>query len=201
MLDVTYATQSLLTDLDQTVTTNTAFIKWSQFWHERGRDIYTLKDLLTAFYSDIRIVHIPEKGRPGQVHRQYRVLRDEVQRAAFRSQRRRQRANLLLNSLQFNPYLQIAYEHFSITLDIPFDFIKASSFFYDIAQDRNPVLNLIRACFALWPQDTSQQVLIPLAPLIASAMMLDVIRREIKGTLNCTLDLITHSNAQLQPSR
>jgi hypothetical protein len=183
MLDVAHATESLLADLDQTVTRNTAFIKWVQFWQERGRDIYTLKELLMAFYSDIRVVLIPEKGRPGQVHRQYRTLRDEIHRAAFRSQRCRQRANLLLNSAQFNPYLQIAYEHFSTTLDTPFDFIKASSFFYDIAQDSNPILSLIRACFALWPRDTSQQVLLPLAPLIASAMMLDVIRREIKGRL------------------
>lgn len=194
MLDVSYATKFLLDDLDQTMTKNTAFIRWVRFWHERGRYIYTLRDLVTAFYSDIRIVLVPEKGRPGQVHHQYKVLRDEIRRASYRSQQHRQRANLLLNSVQFNPYLQIAYGHFSVTLDIPFDFIEASSSFYDIAQDRNPILSLIRACFALWPRDTSQQVLLPLAPLMASAMMLDVIRREIKGMSSCNPDFILHPN-------
>ena len=182
LLDVAFATTTLLDDLEEAVAKNHAFRKAAQFWADNGRYIHKTKDLLLAYYSDVRIVLVPDKGRPSLVHRQYRALRKEIETAVKWSKHRRQHAHMLFNSYQLNTYLQIAYEHFSKTLDDPFDFIKASAAFNEPRQDSNPVLHLIRACVALWPQKSCRELLSNLAPLVASSIALDVFRKGLPGT-------------------
>jgi hypothetical protein len=181
-LDVAFATTALLDDLEEAVHKNYVFRKAAQFWAENGRHIFKTKDLLLAYYSDVRIVLVPDKGRPSLVHRQYRALRKEIETAVKWSKHKRQHAHMLFNSHQLNTYLQMAYEHFSNTLDDPFDFIKASAAFNEPRQGNNPVVHLIKACVALWPQHSCRRLLYDLAPLVASSIALDVFRKGLPGT-------------------
>ena len=181
LLDPQKATNTFLDSLERAVHKNHNFVKWARFWRERGREIESTRDLIKAYYTDVKIVLIPEKGRPGQVHRQYRILFEQITHAARRSETKRIAARLLLTSAQFNPYLQIAYEHFSRTLEVPFDFFKASQAFTEPSQNTNPILGLIRSYLAVWPMATSQELLNKLSPLIASSIMLDVVRQQLPG--------------------
>ncbi len=182
MLNVDFATASLLRDLEKAVFQNPKFKTCHRFWQDKHRlDIHTTQDLIRAYYSDIRIVLIPDKGWPGQVHRQYKVLLGEIRRAVESSQRKRQRARLLLSSLQFNPYLQIAYGHFAETLDLPFDFVKAFHNFSEPAQGQNPILSLFRCYLHSRRESAASGLLNNVGPLVGSCIALNVVRKERPG--------------------
>jgi hypothetical protein len=132
-------------------------------------------------YTDVKIVFVPDKGHPKLVWKQYQRLYDEIRTAVLRSEKRRRNARLLLSSDQFNPYLQFAFEHFSRTLDAPFDFVRVSSALNQIQPQVNPVLCLIKDYRATWPKCDILDLFIQVAPLVASAIMLDVVRRQLKG--------------------
>ena len=181
-LDPVYATQKIFDDLRDTIRKNPAFIRRASSWRENNRHIDTTRDLLLAYYTDVKIVYVPEKSRPALVWKQYKILYDEIQSAVRRSQSRRQSARLLLSSDQFNPYLQFAFEHFSKTLDVPFDFVRASSTFNETQTEVNHVLCLIKDYRAHFPKCESLGIFIDVAPLVASSVMLDVVRKELRGT-------------------
>jgi hypothetical protein len=182
MLDVEYATASLLRDLERAVFQNPDFKTWHRFWLEKHRlDIHTTRDLIRAYYSDVRIVIIPDKGWPGQVHRQYKILLGEIRKAVESSKRQRQSARLLLSSLQFNPYLQIAYGHFAETLDLPFDFIKAFYNFNEPVQGQNPILSLFRCYLHSRRESVASGLLNNVGPLVGSCIALNAVRKERPG--------------------
>ena len=183
-LDPAYATQRIFDDLRDTIRKNPAFVQRASSWRENNRHIDTTKDLLLAYYTDVKIVLVPEKGRPALVWKQYKILYDEIQFAVQRSQSRRQSARLLLSSDQFNPYLQFAFEHFSKTLDVPFDFVRASSTFNETQTEVNHVLCLIKDYRAHFPKCESLDIFINVAPLVASSVMIDVVRSQLRGTLS-----------------
>jgi hypothetical protein len=192
LLDVGTATQKLLDGLSQAIDRNPAFAQWASFWRENyGRDIDTTKELLLAYYTDVRIVFVPEKARPKLVEQQYRALHREIQDAVARSQARRLNARLLLSSDQFNPYLQFAFKHFSTTLDTPFDFVRASA--VDEKQSQfNPVLSLIKAYMAVRSGSSILEMFIAISPLVASAIMLDVARKQLPGQSILFLVFLVH---------
>jgi hypothetical protein len=99
----------------------------------------------------------------------------------MRSQRRRRDARLLLSSDQLNPYLQFAFQHFSTNLDMPFDFVRASSAFNQIQSHFNPILCLIKDYRANSPHLDVMDLFMNVAPLVASAILLDIVRRELRG--------------------
>jgi hypothetical protein len=181
LLDVVTATHRLFDDIKDAVENNPAFYRWAMDWRDKNKQIDTTKDLLLAYYTDVKIVFVPDKGHPKLVWKQYQRLYDEIRTAVLRSEKRRRNARLLLSSDQFNPYLQFAFEHFSRTLDAPFDFVRVSSALNQIQPQVNPVLCLIKDYRATWPKCDILDLFIQVAPLVASAIMLDVVRRQLKG--------------------
>ncbi|XXH01350.1 hypothetical protein Hte_007708 [Hypoxylon texense] len=53
--DVVQNTETILSDLAQTVDKNDTFKIWAQFWRKRGRAINSLYDLITCYYSSIQV--------------------------------------------------------------------------------------------------------------------------------------------------
>jgi len=180
-LDPVTATHRLLDDIKDAVENNPAFYRWALDWRDRNRQIDSTKDLLLAYYTDVKIVFVPDKGHPKLVYIQYHKLYQEIQDAVRRSEKRRRNSRHLLSSDQLNPYLQFAFEHFSRTLDVPFDFVRASSAFNEIQPHFNPILCLIKDYRAALPNSDVLDLFINVSPLVASSIMLDVVRRELKG--------------------
>ena len=184
LYDVGNATQKLLDGLSQAIHQNPEFRNWASFWRENfEQDIDTTKELLLRYYTDVRVVFVPEKGQPALVYQQYQALRNEIQSAVSRSQSRRLNARLLLNSEQLNPYLQFAFEHFSRTLETPFDFVRTSSAFEEFNSNSSPVLCLVKAYTATFQAGSGcLDIFVSISPLVGSAIMLDMARRELPGS-------------------
>ena len=181
-LDPVTATHTLLDDIKDSVEKNPAFYRWTLDWRDKNRQIDSTKDLLLAYYTDIKIVFVPDKGHPKLVYKQYRKIYKEIEAAALRSAKRRRSARLLLSSDQFNPYLKFAFDHFSRTLDVPFDFVRASSAINQLQPQFNPILCLIKDYRAAWPNNDVFHLFNNVSPLVASSIMLDVARRQLKGS-------------------
>ncbi|KIV90882.1 hypothetical protein PV10_05486 [Exophiala mesophila] len=186
LYDVGNATQKLLDGLSQAIHQNPEFRNWASFWRENfEQDIDTTKELLLRYYTDFRVVFVPEKGQPALVFQQYQALRNEIQSAVSRSQSRRLNARLLLNSEQLNPYLQFAFEHFSRTLETPFDFVRTSSAFEEFNSNSSPVLCLVKAYTAAFQAGSGcLDIFVSISPLVGSAIILDMARRELPGSPN-----------------
>ena len=185
LFDPGTATQRIFDDLRDTIHTNPQFAAWASFWlEERNHFIDTTKNLLLSYYSDVEIVFIPEKGRPGLVWDQYKKLYDRIQDAVRRSRLRRQNAKLLLSADQVDLYMQLAFNHFSTTLEEPFDFNHASSTITggNTAQD-NPVLALIIDYLSIYPQSEASDIFLKVAPLVASSILLEILRQGLPGQL------------------
>jgi hypothetical protein len=68
--DVNNSTIDLLRKVDRAVHQNHKLRKFAEFWREKGRQIETVETLLLSYYSSIRVVRMPEKGRPTLIHDQ-----------------------------------------------------------------------------------------------------------------------------------
>lgn len=181
-LDVATATTTVLHDIRDAVDKNPTFSRWAWDWRQKkNKRIDTTEDLLRAYYTSVQFIFIPDKDHPKLVSEQYNKLHTEIKAAVSSSAKRRHRARLLLSSDQFNPYLQFAFEHFSKTLDEPFDFVRASSAFNQLQRPFNPVLCLIKDYQNNWPDVNVSDLFADVAPLVASATMLDFVRRQLKG--------------------
>lgn len=114
--DVESATKSLFDSLSRTVHQNVTFKRYSQFWRERDRRIETVEQLVLSYYSSIRVIRIPEQGRPNLIESQVGKLSDMVRWASKKSRERKAELRMLLDADEFQPYLQTAFDHFAMDL-------------------------------------------------------------------------------------
>jgi hypothetical protein len=91
---------------------------------------------------------------------------------------------MLLNSHELQSYLQDAFEHFSRSVDAPFDFVQAS-----FANRSAPttfggnILQLAVDMVKQEPTPNAPVIFDKLSFFLASCMMLDAVRNNIKGRL------------------
>ena len=94
---------------------------------------------------------------------------------------------MLLNVQELQSYLQCAFDHFALTLDEAFDFVQASFINNPIPEDFGG--NILRMAIKMMQQQTPRPnataIFEQLSSMIASCIMLDSVRHEIRG--KCTL--------------
>jgi hypothetical protein len=61
--DVEQSTKKLLSALDPTIRTNAALSRYISYLNKNGRVINCTQDLVRCYYSSIRVVRIPAKGK------------------------------------------------------------------------------------------------------------------------------------------
>jgi len=121
-------------------------------------------------------------GRPNLISSQMQKLYAEIQRGTEIVRERKSSLRMLLNANELQSYLQDAFDHFSRTVEIPFDFIRASYSNRPIASDFGG--NILRLAVALMKQEArpdGRAIFDRLAFLVASCIMLDAVRNNFKG--------------------
>jgi len=155
--------------------------KLTQEWKTRGTDIKSLTDLLGCYYSDFKIVCVPAAGQsPKLIHDQYVKLRKAIVRASAFSAERRKAAGFLMSSEELECYTRSAFEHFFNDPTTPFNFL-------DAALRNNPIPatfsdHIAKAAAVLSgtpPPLSGTKALERLAPLVASAIFLDMTRKRL----------------------
>jgi len=155
--------------------------KLANQWAERKKSIKSLKDLISCYYGDFKIICIPSANDPPHlIGTQYSKLRELITQGAQVSESARRRAGLLMTSEDLDYYLEQGFDHYCSS-KVPFNFLEA-------AVRAKPVSitfsdHLLRTALILLkqrPNDNGQSFLQKLAPIVASSIFLDVIRKNLK---------------------
>lgn len=184
--EVDFATDSLMRTVTQAMSTKPSFQRYIDYWRERRRNIRNAQDLLCSYYSSVRIVRIPAKGRPQLISEQLGKLYDQILNDCRESHQGRRRMRMLLDADELQNYLQYAFDHFAGDLDMPFDFVKACLLHYPIPRDfGGNILKLAINVMDVWTDKLDGEgIFDELSPMIASCIMLDATRHRTPGKVN-----------------
>lgn len=181
--DVDKSTSSLLESVTRAVHQNEKLRKYAEFWRRRQKPIESIESLLLSYYSSVRVVRIPEPGRPNLIHDQCKRLYKEITDACRLSRVSKHQTRMLLNSDQLQPYLQYAIDHFCRDLDTPFDFVQASFANNPIPPDfGGNILKLAINIMEVWRDRLDgPRIFKELSFMVASCIMLDSARHRTLG--------------------
>jgi hypothetical protein len=178
--DPAYATELLMSTVAGAIGRDPAYSQLRDYWEGRGRRICTMKDLLECYYSSITVVRIPGEGRYMMIDDQIKKLRETITRRCAESFNAKRRSRMLSNSDNLNVYLQCAFDHFSQDLHTPFNFM-------DISFKINPIPldfggNILKLAVAMKAQfDDPRKIFKELSHIVASCILLDCVRHNLKG--------------------
>ncbi|ETS74669.1 hypothetical protein PFICI_13153 [Pestalotiopsis fici W106-1] len=119
------ATDEAFKSMDAQLQKNKTFQKYAAQLAGR-REIDNLRQLFECYYSSVHVVRLPDKSRYELLHEQRDVLYETIQDCCEQSYRKKMFRGMLPDVDQFWLYLSLAFNHFSETLDEPFDYVKAS---------------------------------------------------------------------------
>ncbi|KAK6860680.1 hypothetical protein PG995_004316 [Apiospora arundinis] len=183
--DVRFSTETILEDLANTVNRNETFKKWAQFWRERGKAIDSLENLVLCYYSTIQIIRLPAEGRPKLMAEQVEKLYAATLSGCIAARGARNDVRMLLDVEDMHAYLQEAFNHYSKTLESPFDFVQASFRNSPIPPDfGGNILKMALGMTHLWnghPRVEARHIFKVLSYMVASCIMLDSSRHKNKG--------------------
>lgn len=180
--DVREATQKFLSDVETSIERIPAFQAQLEFWRAKGCPIRTTKDLLECYYSSVTVIRIPTKGRYMLIDKQVAKLRTEIVIRCSQSHHKKRKVRMLSNSEDLQLYLQLAFDHFSLNLDEPFNFVKVALKVNPIPSDfGGNILKLAVAIKDHHPLWKVAEVFEHLSLMVASCIMLDIHRHRRLG--------------------
>lgn len=174
------ATAGLLTAVQNSLRSATAvpqFVELAHKWRQRGRRINTVLDLIHCYYSSFSVVRIPEKGRYGLLSDQVRKLHERITDCCKASYETKRDARMLLTADALNIYFQAAFDHFSLQLDRPFNFVEVSLRNNPIPLDfGGHILGLANSELNLSGTQSGPRMFKRLSYMVASTVLLEVVR-------------------------
>lgn len=180
--DVKEATQKFLSDVETSIERIPAFQALLEFWRGKGCSIRTTKDLLECYYSSVTVVRIPTKGRYMLIDKQVAKLHTEIVIRCSQSHHKKRKVRMLSNSEDLQLYLQLAFDHFSLNLDEPFNFVKVALKVNPIPSDfGGNILKLAVAIKDHHPSWKVAEIFEHLSLMVASCIMLDIHRHRRLG--------------------
>lgn len=109
---------------------------------------------------------------------------------------------MLLNAVELQSYLHCAFDHFALTLEEAFDFVQASFLNNPIPMDFGG--NILRLAIKMVAQHGHRRpdprdIFGRLSQLIASCIMLDSVRHEIRGKYRVSLTRMDYADGKKAP--
>ncbi|KAM3087081.1 hypothetical protein ACMFMG_001191 [Clarireedia jacksonii] len=177
------ATEDFFKSMNPQIMKNKTFEGYVAKWAKSSVPITSMKELFDCYYSSIDVVRIPDKSRYQLLHDQRDVLREVILNCCGKSYNKKEKRKMLPDVDQFQLYLSLAFDHFSNSLDTPFDYVKAS------LQHRPPPENLADnvLLFAVLFGEQCHldgkitKLFNKITNLVASCIMLDSIRKQRLG--------------------
>ena len=181
--DIDKATTRLLSDADQSLTMNPDIIRHVRHWQrEQKKRVKTAEGLLKCYYSSIQVVRIPEKGRYMLIDRQVKRLQEAISTCCLGSHRYKIRAHRDLNADELGECLQSGLDHFTSSLDTPFDFLAFNWSLNPIPPGlEGNILRLALLIYSNRAHFRGIDIFHHLSHMVASCIMLDYVRDRIRG--------------------
>jgi hypothetical protein len=120
--------------------------------------------------------------QPNLVFEQAHKLYAEIEQGCRTARERKSSLRMLLDAEELQSYLQDAFDLYSQSLDVPFDFVQASFL-------HNPIPfnfggNILKLAIAMMKEEKkphARAIFSKLGNLVASCIMLDAVRHNIPG--------------------
>lgn len=193
--DVDTATARLFSDIRGAVHREPALQAYAAAWARRGRTINDTEGLLACYYASVSVVRVPHKGGSYMLmDEQAGKLMELVRTRCGASHAAKRQLRMLASAEKLQVYLQAAYDHFTMSLDAPFDFVREALRKFPIARNfQGNVLSLALAIRDNSAQEAllrgdARRIFLAMAPMIASCIMLDAVRQNLLGTATRLLD-------------
>ncbi|KAK6220922.1 hypothetical protein LQW54_001842 [Pestalotiopsis sp. IQ-011] len=120
------ATEGFLNSMDKQLRNNPTFERYVKKWQDSGKDITLMREMFECYYAGVHVMRLPDKSRYQKLHEQRNVLYNTIVERCESSFEKRKNCHMLADVDQFGLYLSLAFDHFSETLDEPFDYVQAS---------------------------------------------------------------------------
>ncbi|KAK3934638.1 hypothetical protein QBC46DRAFT_347432 [Diplogelasinospora grovesii] len=127
--DVDHATESLLRSVNDSrpsARESERVAKLMKHWDLPEKPVRSLRDLLLCYYSSVRVVYVPDDKQYLRLEEQAGKLYHEIQSTCHASHSSKRQARMRMNADELDELFQAAFEHFSKTLDAPFDLVEAA---------------------------------------------------------------------------
>jgi hypothetical protein len=184
------STDWLFQGMDRGINNNALFTEYLRKCQARTHGAPTTQQVLQCYYTTVRVVRIPELAdgarRPNLIDHQVTKLYKQITVNSEAVRKGKASRRMLLNVDQFNPYLQLAFDHFSSErgLETPFDFAEASFRFAPVTTDF--ASNIVTVGRYLLKRSGASdfklsRVLPELGQLVASSIMFDTARKRRPG--------------------
>jgi hypothetical protein len=183
------ATANLLKSTTAQINKNSTFRRYADKWKSYQSRVRDMEDLLKCYYSTVHVVRLPDKSRFQRMHDQREELYSVIINCCKDSHETKMERNMLPDVDEFGLYLSLAFDHFSESLDEPFDFVAASLKYQPVPDSMQD--NMKRFVFAIGETQGMRgrisELFTMLTPMIASCLMLDSARKQRIGTfrLDC----------------
>lgn len=122
--------------------------------------------------------------QPNLVLEQAHKLYAEIEQGCRNARERKSGLRMLLDAEELQSYLQDAFDLYSQSLDVPFDFVQASFLHNPIPFNfGGNILKLAIAMMKVEKKPHARAIFSKLGNLVASCIMLDAVRHNIPGLL------------------
>ena len=177
------ATDSLVSDFQRIMDNVDKFQEQARDWKDKGRPIHNVRELLNCYYSSVTVVRIPVKGRYMLINQQISRLRDQILSKCRDSHRDKRRARMISNSDDLQIYLSAAFKHFSLRLDVPFNFVEIALKAHPIP--RNFSGNILQLAILIKDHPgislPAMRIFEELGRFVAPCIFLDIVRQRLKS--------------------
>lgn len=184
-----------MSNVADAISRDPTYSELKSYWVGRGRRIHTMQDLLECYYSSVTVVRIPGEGRYMMIDDQVKKLHKVISYRCVESFNAKRRSRMLSNSETLNVYLQCAFDHFSQDLHAPFNFMDVSIKINPIPLDFGG--NILKLAVAMRSQfDDPMKIFKELSHMVASCILLDCVRQDLKGIMPPSFNQLTMPSNQ-----
>lgn len=176
-------TEDFFKSMNDQLNKNPTLREYAEKWRLARAPIHDMRELFSRYYWTTTVVRLPEKSRYELMYRQRDALKDVIQDRCQQSFNKRKDVSILPDVDEFGMYLSLAFDHFSETLEKPFDYVKASIQYRPPPEtlDGNLFEFVLVVAEALHCEGEIEQIFNTITKVVASYFILDSARKQRMG--------------------
>lgn len=162
---------------------NPTFRKYVEEWRSARVPIHDMRELFARYYWTTTVVRLPEKSRYELMYQQRDALREVITDRCQQSFQKRKDVSILPDVDEFGMYLSLAFDHFSQTLEKPFDYVKASIQYRPPPEtlEENLLEFVLLVAESLKCEGEIERLFNAITNIVASYLVLDSARKQRMG--------------------
>ncbi|PHH77916.1 hypothetical protein CDD80_7598 [Ophiocordyceps camponoti-rufipedis] len=155
--------------------------QYVEYWEKNNNSIETAQALLSCYYSSVSVVNFPNGQLPSRMRKQAATLYNKISESCRESQKRRERARMMLSASTLPLYIRKAFTHFATHCHTPFDFSDAWIDLHSVSFNLEGSIFNLATKFGRLRRLRGMRVWEEIAPFVASCLLLNWFRKQPPG--------------------